>query len=84
MNCNYTWYNLPNLIKERLKLDKNIYTCIDQIDEFNNLVDEAQWFDLPNRLKKMCTILELPLVVNWRNILKNVKEICEYIDNLEC
>lgn len=84
MNCNYTWYNLPNLIKERLKLDKNIYTCIDQIDEFNKLVEGAQWFDLPNRLKKMCAILELPLVVNWQNILKSVKEICEYIDNLEC
>lgn len=84
MNCNYTWYNLPNLIKERLILDKDIYTCIDNIDEFNELVANAQWYALPQRLEKMCEILELPLIVNWQNILKNVKDICEYIDNLEC
>lgn len=84
MNCNYIFYDLPNQIKRNLVLDKDKYSCIEGIDEFNELAAGAQWFALPDRLRKMCEILELPLIVNWHNILRNVKDICEYIDNLEC
>lgn len=84
MACKYTWYNLPNTIKSTLLLDEEVYDCIDNISEFNNLVSKAIWFDLPGRLNKMCVILELPIVVTWYNLPNVVKEICEYIENLEC
>ena len=77
MNCIFRWFLLPQDIKEAFTLeDDSVY---DEPEEFNDLVNEVTWWNLPSKLDEIGALVNYTQKFTWFRLPEQVSALCVFI-----
>lgn len=74
----YTYYNLINNLRTTLKVDSEESSV--NPDDFNNIVERLNWYNLPQDIKRLIDMINHSSIiidnkVNWFTVREKAEEI---------